>query len=104
MSNVVLNLLFGCRHKRITRPMTPVSRKGVPETGTYVVCLDCGKQFAYDLNVMRVGKPLEAAPASGVASGPPKPPNKFRYAAAAAAMSIGFVIRRVVNGKKPARS
>lgn len=23
-------------------------------TGTYVVCLDCGKEFAYDWNQMRV--------------------------------------------------
>jgi hypothetical protein len=28
-------------------------------TGTYVVCLDCGKEFAYDWEEMRVVKPRE---------------------------------------------
>lgn len=27
-------------------------------SGTYVVCLDCGKEFAYDWNAMRVGVTL----------------------------------------------
>jgi len=26
---------------------------------TYVVCLDCGKQFAYDLNTMHIGKAIQ---------------------------------------------
>jgi len=50
MIDNVLNLLFRCPHKRITRPMTPVSKGGVPQGDTYVVCLDCGKQFSYDLD------------------------------------------------------
>ncbi len=28
--------------------------------GTYVVCLDCGKEFRYDWNEMRLGKPVTA--------------------------------------------
>jgi hypothetical protein len=49
--------LFGCTHKRFTFPMTP--RRGQPRpaaaaaTGMYVVCLDCGKEFAYDWQQMK---------------------------------------------------
>jgi hypothetical protein len=52
----VLNLLFRCAHRRLTRPLTPVSKKGAPQGGSYVVCLDCGKRFDYDLKEMRIGK------------------------------------------------
>ena len=30
-------------------------------SGTYVVCLDCGKEFAYDWKDMRVGQPYLTA-------------------------------------------
>jgi hypothetical protein len=33
--------------------------------GTYVVCLDCGKEFAYDWRTMRVGQQIER-PATAV--------------------------------------
>jgi len=29
------------------------------QTGTYVVCLDCGKEFAYDWQEMRTQKPRQ---------------------------------------------
>jgi hypothetical protein len=33
--------------------------------GTYVVCLDCGKEFDYDWQEMRIGNPVAAhAPAT----------------------------------------
>jgi TonB family protein len=63
--DTVLNLLFRCPHKRITRPITPASRAGLPNK-TYVVCLDCGKQFSYDLKEMRIGKPVAFSPTAGV--------------------------------------
>ena len=50
--------LFGCWHTRYSFPLT--SRRGSRRsgaaslTGTYVVCLDCGKEFPYDWNEMRV--------------------------------------------------
>jgi hypothetical protein len=56
-----LDALFGCWHKRMSFPIT--SRRGqrkpaaAAETGTYVVCLDCGKEFAYDWQTMRMQKP-----------------------------------------------
>lgn len=59
----LINTLFGCAHSRTTFPMTPVRTgvyraPGAMRNGTYVVCLDCGKEFAYDWNQMRVGVTL----------------------------------------------
>jgi len=56
--NAMLDLLFGCRHRRITRPITPVHKPGVPAEETYVACLDCGQRLHYDLKEMRVGRSL----------------------------------------------
>jgi len=66
MIDSMLNLLFRCSHRRLTRPVTPVMRDGVTDGQTYVVCLDCGKQFAYDLREMRIEGPLASSPDSGV--------------------------------------
>jgi hypothetical protein len=62
MLQAFLNSLFGCSHQRTTFPLTP-GRKGAALAGsgsarTYVVCLDCGKEFAYDWAEMRVGEPV----------------------------------------------
>lgn len=57
----IFDALFGCWHKQMSFPIT--SRRGqrrtgaATETGTYVVCLDCGKEFAYDWQTMRMQKP-----------------------------------------------
>lgn len=65
MFQSLLNAFFGCTHRRTTFPQTP-ARRGTTysgntvRNGTYVVCLDCGKQFAYDWNEMRVGELVEA--------------------------------------------
>lgn len=61
MIDTVLNLLFKCSHRRLTRPVTPVGKTGEPPGETYVVCLDCGKQFAYDATQMKMGKPLDSS-------------------------------------------
>jgi DNA-directed RNA polymerase subunit RPC12/RpoP len=58
----LLNLVFRCGHRRLTRPLTPGAGVGVPHGETYVVCLDCGKQFSYDPKEMRLGKAIEATP------------------------------------------
>jgi hypothetical protein len=54
----VLDMLFGCWHKRVSFPMTRRASQQRPgetrRTGTYIVCLDCGKEFAYDWKQMRV--------------------------------------------------
>jgi hypothetical protein len=54
----VFDMLFGCWHKNYTFPITTRKNGNVPaQTGakaTYVVCLDCGKEFPYDWNKMKV--------------------------------------------------
>lgn len=67
MLQTILNSFFGCAHTRTTFPLTP-SRRGAQFTGSasrnngaYVVCLDCGKEFAYDWQQMRVGRAVEPA-------------------------------------------
>jgi len=53
-----LDVLFGCPHKKLSFPITVRgARKRTSAssvTGTYVVCLDCGHEFPYDWNEMRV--------------------------------------------------
>ena len=58
MWNRLFELLFGCSHKRLSRPVTPARHSPGPRD-TYVVCLDCGKKLAYDLETMTLGKVLE---------------------------------------------
>jgi len=57
----ILDALFGCWHKRMGFPITskPGQRRceAAAQTGTYVVCLDCGTEFAYDWKEMRVLPP-----------------------------------------------
>ena len=64
-----LDVLFGCPHKKLSFPITVRgSRKRTSAslvTGTYVVCLDCGHEFPYDWNQMKVvreGSSRSAAP------------------------------------------
>ena len=59
----IFDALFGCWHKRISFPQTskPGQRRceAATHTGTYVVCLDCGTEFAYDWKKMRILSPNE---------------------------------------------
>lgn len=54
----LFDALFGCWHSHYSFPITirPGFRRSQAAslTGTYVVCLDCGKEFAYDWKVMKV--------------------------------------------------
>ncbi|MGC2696978.1 MAG: hypothetical protein WA738_14425 [Candidatus Angelobacter sp.] len=53
----LLDVLFGCSHKNFSFPITkrPGQRSAAASvTGTYVACLDCGKEFAYDWHEMKV--------------------------------------------------
>lgn len=59
MIDKIWNLLFRCRHRRLSRPVSPVTKAGQTPSRTYVVCLDCGKQFDYDVKQMRLGKAIE---------------------------------------------
>lgn len=53
----LLAMLFGCWHKQFSFPLSkrPGEKRSDAQsiTGTYVVCLDCGKEFAYDWEQMR---------------------------------------------------
>jgi len=63
MLQLVLNFLFGCSHQRTTFPLTPTRKSngapipGAARLGTYVTCLQCGKELAYNWDEMRVGGP-----------------------------------------------
>ncbi len=52
------DILFGCSHRNYSFPIstrTGQRRAGAAQaTGTYIVCLDCGKEFPYDWKQMRV--------------------------------------------------
>jgi hypothetical protein len=52
MLNSVFDSLFGCSHRRTTFPITP--KRPSARVGAYVSCLDCGKEFAYNWNEMRM--------------------------------------------------
>jgi hypothetical protein len=54
----LIDAVFGCRHARYSFPITvrAGSRRGsaAQRTGTYVACLDCGKEFKYDWQEMKI--------------------------------------------------
>jgi len=81
----VIDMLFGCWHRNCSFPIT--AKKGAVQceaarvTGTYVVCLDCGKEFPYDWRHMRVLTESEVAAIAEVA--PIGPGSKPRYIKAA---------------------
>jgi hypothetical protein len=60
MFSRLLDVLFGCMHQRYSFPITIKKGRRSPAalaTGTYVVCLDCGKEFPYDWKQMKVVQP-----------------------------------------------
>jgi hypothetical protein len=104
MIDTISNLLFRCSHKRLTRPLSAVTRTGEPRGGTYVVCLDCGKQFPYDLQQMRVGRAAPADSSAGVLHPPVVPPkSKLRYAVWASAIPAVFFMRKALKQRRPPR-
>jgi len=101
MIDSVLNLLFRCPHKRLTRPVTPISIDGKPHGDTYVVCLACGKQFSYDLKEMRIGKALPSSADVGVLPpGMPGPRKSKIKMAVGLAVPIGIVIGSVLSSRR----
>ena len=103
MIDTVLNLLFRCSHRRLTRPLAPITKPGQPQSQSYIVCLDCGKQFEYDLHEMRMGKAIDHSHDVGVV--PPKLPTprrtKVKYAMLAA-LPAAVMLGAVLKGKKKA--
>ena len=105
MIDTLMSLLFRCSHRRLTRPFTPVTQKGLADGDTYVVCLDCGKQFAYDLREMRIGKVIaHSHDACVVPKGMAVPSKrKVKYAVAVALPVAAVVIGTVLKSKKSAQ-
>lgn len=70
------DLVFGCSHQHCSFPMTVRGRlrrnAAASVTGTYVVCLECGKEFPYDWKEMKIvrGKAESSASASPIAVAP----------------------------------
>jgi len=54
----LFDAVFGCRHPRYSFPVTIRGKGRRPQagalTGTYVACLDCGREFPYDWQEMKV--------------------------------------------------
>ena len=54
----LFDMVFGCSHKRCSVPITVRGKlrrsPAASITGTYVVCLDCGQEFPYDWNKMKL--------------------------------------------------
>lgn len=64
MFSRIMDALFGCTHRHYSFPITV--KKGRRSnaaflTGTYVVCLDCGKEMPYDWKHMRIVSPGTAS-------------------------------------------
>ena len=113
MKDSVFNLVFGCNHRRTTFPMTPVRKKsaiGQDETPpeTYVVCLECGKQFVYDWENMRIGQAADIAdgapPDTDAAKIPFRAKSKLRYLFWGSALSAALVLGKVVKSRKHSQS
>ena len=60
MFSRLMETIFGCWHSHYSFPMTVRAgsrrNQAAARLGTYVVCLDCGKELAYDWQQMRVTK------------------------------------------------
>jgi len=58
MLSKLVDAMFGCRHARYSFPITvrAGSRRHptAQRTGTYVTCLDCGREFRYDWQEMKI--------------------------------------------------
>jgi hypothetical protein len=66
----ILDGLLGCSHKKLG---FPISIRGAGRrteaaslTGTYIVCLDCGHEFPYDWNKMKVIRKAIAPPSERI--------------------------------------
>jgi hypothetical protein len=104
MLEFVYGLFFGCFHQRTTLPMTLTSRlaDGQVRRQTYVTCLNCGEELAYNWNRMKIeGRlnrevPVQLRAGARIVpahaeSHPPLLPPETRNAAAAEAAN-GWII------------
>lgn len=99
MIDTIVNLLFRCAHRHLTRPFTPLGVQGE----TYVVCLDCTKQFAYDLKKMRIGKAIgHSHDACVIPPGMPRPRKTKLAYVFGLAVPVAVLLGAALTVKKPA--
>ena len=117
MIDAIWNLLFRCQHRRTTFPLTPARSKKGGESGdkhgeTYVVCLDCGKQFIYDWEHMRLGGAADIAEEKPHYELTPQPPphkvpfrtkSKMRYLLWGSALSAAVVLGKAAQSRRRSR-
>jgi len=115
--DTIWNLLFRCQHRRTTFPLTPARVKGADPAAkhgdTYVVCLDCGKQFVYDWERMRLGGAVDISGEAPRYEMTPEPaPNKvpfrtkskMRYLLWGSALSAAVVLGKAAQSRKRQKS
>ncbi len=59
----IFERVFGCSHKRTTFPLSRVRKSSAAREAAkhaYVVCLECGAEFDYDWQAMKIGRPAAA--------------------------------------------
>jgi hypothetical protein len=115
--DTIWNLLFRCQHRRTTFPLTPARPKGSDpnekHADTYVVCLDCGKQFIYDWEKMRLGGAVdisrealryEVTPEPSPIKVPFRTKSKMRYLLWGSALSAAVVLGKAAQSRKRSKS
>ena len=71
MWSAVLTVFFGCSHRKTTFPLTVGRKPGSNvDRGTYVVCLECGSEFEYDWQAMKIRKPVTTSSSVPVVATP----------------------------------
>ena len=105
MIGTLLNLLFRCPHRRLTHPVAPITNVGKQHSQAYVVCLDCGKPFEYDMEEMKIGKLIDDF--HGVYAVPKNMTSplatKVKYGVLAV-VPVALAIGTVLKAKKARRS
>jgi hypothetical protein len=69
------------------------------------VCLDCGKQFGYDLKEMRIGKALPTSELGVLPPGMPGPrASKVKVAAVASVLPLGIAVGSLLTSRRHRKS
>jgi hypothetical protein len=98
----IWNRLFDCAHRHLTRPFSPTGEPGDEQVETYVVCLDCTRQFAYDLRKMRVGKAIHPSHEAFVLPPDRPKPRKTKLAyALGIVVPVAVLLGLTLAAKKP---
>lgn len=106
MLDRLFNAAFGCRHQRTSFPLTPLSKAGEPQKETYIVCLNCGKQFVYDWKEMRIGPEADLSMNSQEIRSGAVPTHrraarsKFRYLLWGSAVPAAWFLGRAIKTHK----